>query len=228
LARALNLAKRQRDPVQRLTDLGWATSKESPRRAVAHFRGALKRDPTAQSARFGLLTSLRRPFKADDPEILELAEQLEGAASAVVSGWGLAAASEWLALRELEPELASAEWFDPAYHDAQRLRAQWRVASDDPVLHAEAAEIASDFLRNSVLSEDMIVGAQAFALVNRRESALQLLDALSNRRLIPRISQAAVELINSLPPEGDEARSEAIRDRLVRGSKPAKASVDGG
>ena len=84
----------------------------------------------------------RRAVEANDPEVSELAEPLEGAASAVVSGWRLAAAGEWPALRELEPELASAEEFEPAYQDAQRLRVRWRTASDDPALHAEAVEIA--------------------------------------------------------------------------------------
>jgi hypothetical protein len=227
-ARAVKLAKGQQNPTQRMTDLGWATTRESPGRAVAHFRAALERDPAAQSARFGLLTALRRPSKANDPAMLELAEPLEGAASAVVSGWRLAAAGEWLALRKLEPELASAEWFDPAYQDAQRLRAQWRVASDDPVLHAEAVEIARDFLRNSALSEDLLVGAQAFAVANQGEDALQLLGALSNRHPRPWILRAAVELIDSLPPEIDEVQRAAIRDRLIRRPRPAKASVNRG
>jgi hypothetical protein len=155
-----------------------------------------------------------------------LAEPLKGPASAVVSGWRLAAAGEWQALRELEPELASAEWFDPAYQDAQRLRAQWRAASDDPVLHAEAVAIASDFLRNSALAEDLLVGAQAFAATNQSESAAQLLDALSKRRPAHWIVQAAIELLESLPPEIDEAQRAAIRNRFNRRPRPGKASVD--
>ena len=142
VARAVNLARSQRDSTQRMTNLGWATSSEAPKRAAAHFRAALKHDPTSQSARFGLLAMQRRAVEANDTEVSELAEPLEGAASAVVSGWRMAAAGEWPALRELEPELASAEWFDPASRDAQRLRIRWRTASDDPALHAEAVEIA--------------------------------------------------------------------------------------
>jgi hypothetical protein len=229
LARAVNLAKSQRDPIQRMTDLGWAASSESPSRAAAHFRAALKLDPTSQSARFGLLATRRRAVEANDPEVFELAEPLEGAASAVVSGLRLAAAGEWPALRELEPELASAEWFDPAYQDAQRLRVRWRAASDDPALHAEAVEIAREFLRNSALPEDLIIGATAFAVANQGEGALQLLDSLSKRRRKPRLLvDAGVELIDSLPPEVDQAQRAAIRDRLIRGSRSAKGSVDDG
>jgi hypothetical protein len=94
------------------------------------------------------------------------------------------------------------------------------------VLHAEAVAIASDFLRNSALSEDLLVGAQAFAAANQGESALRLLDALTKRRPTQWILQAAVELIDSLPPEVDEAQRAAIRDRLTRRPRPVKASVD--
>jgi spermidine synthase len=228
LARAVDLAKSQRDSTQRMTDLGWAASSESPGRAAAHFRAALKRDPTHQSARFGLLATRRRAVEANDPEALELAEPLEGAAAAVVSGWRLAAAGEWPALRKLEPKLTSAEWFDPAYQDAQRLRVRWRTASDDPALHAEAVEIARDSVRDSALSEDLIVGAKAFAVANQGEGALQLLDSLSKRRRKPWLVRAGVELIDSLPPEVDETQRAEIRNRLTRRRAPAKDSVDGG
>jgi spermidine synthase len=220
--RAVNLAKKLSNQVQRTTNLGWATTTESPSRAIAHFRAALKNNPAAQSALFGLLKTMRRPARANDPDVLEL----KGAASAVVSGWRLAAAGEWQVLRELEPELASAEWFEPPYPDAQRLRAQWRAASDDPVLHAEAVAIASDFLRSNPVSEDLLVGAQVFAAANQSESAAQLLETLSTRRPASWIAQAAVELTESLPPEIDEARRTAIRDRFTRRPRPGKAAVD--
>jgi hypothetical protein len=228
MGRAVKLARSQRDAVQRMTDLGWAASSESPSRAAAQFRAALERDPTSQSARFGLLAARRRAVEANDPEVRELAEPLEGAGSAVIAGWRLAAAGEWSALRELEPELASAEWFDPASRDAQQLRIRWRTASDDPALRAEAVEIARDCLRNSALPEDLLVGAKAFAAADQAESALQLLDALSKRRRKPWLAHAGIDLIDSLPPEIDDARRTEVRDRLKQGLGPAENSVDGG
>jgi len=228
IGRAVRLARSQRNAVQRMTDLGWAASSESASRAAAHFRAALERDPTSQSARFGLLAARRRAVEANDPEVRELAEPLEGAGAAVITGWRLAAAGEWPALGELEPELASAEWFDPAYQDAQRLRIRWRTASDDPALHAEAVEIARDCVRNNALPEDLVVAAKAFAVANRADGALQLLDALSNRRRKPWLARAGIDLIDSLPPEIDEARRAEVRDRLERGLRPAENSVDAG
>jgi hypothetical protein len=230
LARAVDLAKSQKDSTRRMTDLGWAAIGRSPSRAAPHFRAALKRDPTSQSARFGLLSTRRRAVEANNQEALELAEPLEGTASAVVSGWRLAATNEWPALRRLEPELASAEWFDPAYQDAQRLRAQWRTASDDPVLHAEAAEIARDLLRISTLPEDLILGAKAFAVADRGNDALQILDSLSKGRRKPRLVREGIELIDALPPEIDQGQRAAVRNRFIQGrwQRPAENSVNGG
>jgi len=48
-ARAVKLAKKQQNSMQRMTNLDRATSIESPSRAIAHFRAALERNPTAQS-----------------------------------------------------------------------------------------------------------------------------------------------------------------------------------
>jgi hypothetical protein len=147
----------------------------------------------------------------------------------VVSGWRLAAANEWPALRELEPELASAERLDPAYQDAQRLRVRWRTASDDPALHAEAVEIARELLRDSAFPTDLLIGAEAFAVANQSDGALQLLDALSKQRRKPRLLvNAGVELIDSLPPEVDQVQRAAIRNRLIQRRRPAKGSVDDG
>jgi hypothetical protein len=227
VGRAVKLAKSQPEPAQRSTNLGWAASGESSGRAAKYFRAALKLDPTAQSARFGLLVTKRRAVEANDPEVLELAEPLEGVAAAVVSGWRLAAAGEWPALRELEPELASADWVDPTYRDAQRLRIRWRVASDDPALHAEGAEIARILLRISSIAEDLLLGAKALATANQGDSALQVMDSFSSRKRRPGLVRAGVELVDSLPPEVDPTQRAVIRNRLVRRRAAADDSVNG-
>ncbi len=226
-AHALRLATSQEDRTQRMANLGWAMSHDSPRRAVKQFRAALKRDPSSQSAYFGLLAAQRKTAAGTDPRDLASKDPLEGAAAAVVSGWRLAAAGEWPALRALEPELASARWFEPARDDADRLRVQWRVATDDPELHAQAVAIATDLLQSSsMVSEDLLIGAQAFAAAHRTAGALQLLDDLSGRRSRPWVLRAAIELLDSLPAEIDEAQRAAIRDRFVRRVGAAKPSVD--
>jgi hypothetical protein len=93
-------------------------------------------------------------------------------------------------------------------------------------LHAEAIEITRDLISNGALPEDLIVGARAFAVSNQSEDALELLDVFSKRRREPWLAGAGVELIDSLPPEVDPVRREAIRNRFIRRRGPAKGSAD--
>jgi hypothetical protein len=216
-ARAVRLASNLKDPVERMLALGWARSASDPRRAAEHFRRALERDPTAQSARFGLLRVQRRGVESGIPAYLELAESLDGAAAAVVAGWRHAAAQDWPALRALEPALAAADVRDPAYDDALRLRVQWRNAADDPALRVQALEIATEMLRGTLTPEDAVVTAQAFAAAGQRDQALQLLDLLSRMRGDREASRAGVALLETLVPAAEAAEWAALRERLTRG-----------
>jgi spermidine synthase len=219
-ARAVRLASGLEDPVERMLALGWARSASDPRRAAQHFRRALERDPAAQSARFGLLRVQRRGVESGMPVYLELAEPLEGAAAAVVSGWRHAVSQDWTALRALEPALAAADVRDAAYPDALRLRVQWRNAQDDPALRAQAVAIATELIRRGRLApEDAIVAAQAFAAAGQRDQALQLLDFLSRMARDRRAARAALALLQEVTPEAEAARWEGLRGRLARAAE---------
>jgi hypothetical protein len=219
-ARAVRLASSLKDPVERMLALGWARRAAEPRRAAEHFRRALGRDPTSESARFGLLRVQRRRVESGDPASLALAEPLEGAAAAVVAGWRCAAEEDWPALRALESALASADVRDPAYEDALRLRLQWRNASDDPSLHAQAVEIVGEMLRASRLTpRDAIVGAQAFSAADQRDQALQLLDALSRMTRSREVARAGTALLDELIPEAEAPLWEDLRRRLARAAE---------
>ena len=214
--RAVRLAASLSDPVERMTALGWAMSIRTPRRASEHFRGALARDPTAQSALFGLLRIRRRAVEANDPSYRDLAAPLEGPAAAVVSGWRHAADNDWPALRLLESTLAAAEPLDPSYGDAMRLRVRWRAASNDPALREEAVEIAREILRARPLAEDVVLGAQAFSAADRPTEALQLLDFLSRSPRDRESVRAGLALLDALPPKVDGTERAAVRQRLAR------------
>jgi spermidine synthase len=215
--RAARLASRLGDPVERMTALGWARSVSDPRRAAELFRRAVERDPTAQSARFGLLRVQRRAVESDEPAYRALAAPLEGAAAALVAGWRHAATQDWPALRALEPALAATDVRDPGYGDALRLRAQWRNASDDPALRAQALEIATEMLRDDLSSEDVVVAAQAFAAAGQRVQALQLLDQLSHARRNREAVRAGVALFDALVSDAEAAEWAFLRERLIQG-----------
>jgi hypothetical protein len=221
-ARALRLATSLQDPVERLTALGWAKSERSQRQAVEHFRGAIRRDPSAQSARFGLLRARKSAVEKNDPKYREFAIPLKGVAAAVVAGWHKAAESDWSSIRTLEPVLATADLLDPSYTDAQRLRSGWRAASDDPESRAEAVEIVTKILQTSSQLEDVVLGAKTFAAAGRDGEALQLLDFLSRLPRDHAAYRAGLAILGSLPPDVDGATRLAIRERLSVVRKSAK------
>jgi hypothetical protein len=216
-ARAVRLASGLGNPVERMTALGWARSASDPRRAAEHFRRAVERDPAAQSARFGLLRVQRRAVESDESAYRALAAPLEGAAAAVVAGWRHAATQGWPALRALEPALAAADVRDPDYGDALRLRAQWRNASDDPALRAQALEIATEMLRGNLSPENGVVAAQALAAAGQRVQALQLLDHLSRGHRDREAARAGLALFDALVSDAEAAEWAFLRERLIQG-----------
>jgi spermidine synthase len=215
-ARGVHLAETISDPVARMTTLGWAMSRQNPRRAAVHFRSALERDPTDQSARFGFLRTRRVALEANDPSLTESAGLLEGAAGAVVAGWRHLARRDWTALRALEPELAGAQLLEPAQPDAERLRVLWRVESGDPELRTEAVEIAHQILLASSQVEDLMLGARAYSAAGQSRETLRLLDLVSQKNLDREARRAAYELLERLPPEVDGPMRGIVRRRLGR------------
>ncbi|HEY5657036.1 MAG TPA: fused MFS/spermidine synthase [Myxococcota bacterium] len=214
--RAVRLASSLPDPVERLTALGWAKSAVAPRRAIEHFRLALERDATAQSARFGLLRAQRRALEPDAAAYRALAEPLQGAAAAVVEGWVHASAHDWSALRALEPALAGADVRDPSYRDALQLRVQWRSASADPALREQALGIAGELLRGEPSPEEAVTAARAFAAAGLSGRALQVLDYLSRSPSDVDSLRAALALLDSLAAEAEARQWSGLRERLER------------
>jgi len=214
--RAARLAAGLSDPGERATARGWALQLRAPRRAAEHFRQALARDPASQAARFGLLRARRNAVASISPLDLELAGPLEGAAAAVFTGWSHSAAGDWPGLRALEPELAAAELRDPSYRDAQRLRIEWRAASEDTASRDEAVEIAAALLQAHPAPGDVLLAARAFSAGGRTGEALQLLDFLSRSGGSHAVRRAGLTLLKELPPEVDGTERAALRRRLAR------------
>jgi spermidine synthase len=216
--RALQLAQSVEDPATRLTALGWATLEDTRPASGATLRKALAADPTAERARFGMLRILRERVEAGDPQMLELAAPLEGAAAAVVAGWRLAALGQWEEVGALEPILAAAEPLSLSQLDALRLRIGWRIASPDPALRAEAAELATlVLLRQSTrYMNDVVLAAQALVAAERPGDALLMIDQLGGGRRNARAQRAALVVLDALRSEVDGEDWERVHRRLSR------------
>jgi spermidine synthase len=220
MRRATRLAASLTPIAERSTALGWAKLERDPNAAAQHFRHALEREPTAVSARFGLLSVRRKAIEAGDPGTLALAARLEGTAAAVVAGWRLAASHDWAALRALEPILAAADPRDPSFPDALALRIQWRAASEDAGLRVEGSEIAAQLLGGNSRARHLVLGARAYATAGQHGEAIALLDLLSRSPHSRRASdRAALAVLDSLPADVAGYDVAGLRERLSGDSR---------
>ena len=177
--RAERLAATLQDPVDRqVADALLETARGELPRARLLLGEALREAPEHRDARAALLRlSMRELRQGLDPEEL-LAAPLDDAERAVVAGW---LAQDVAALRSLEPLLAAVPPHHPLAQEAERLRAEWRIAARDPRLAREAMEIAVRALWDRGRPGDMLLRARASLAAGQPAAALDALTILSTR-----------------------------------------------
>jgi spermidine synthase len=180
--RAERLAATLEDPVDRrvaeaLIELARG---EGPRGRLL-LVDALREAPRHRETRAALLRlSLPELRKGLDP--LELVEApLDAAERAVIAGWRARDAGGLASLRALEPALVSVPPLHPLAGDANRLRAEWRIASGDPHLAREAGEIAGRAIWDGGYPGDMLLRARASMVAREPAAALDALAVLGKR-----------------------------------------------
>ncbi len=89
-------------------------------------------------------------------------------------------------------------------------------------------EIARALLTSSATPADLIIAARAFAAAEQTDSALQLLEAIDNRRRNTRLLRMGTEVIELLPDDADPDRLEAIRRKLMGRRMPRRDAAEGG
>ena len=97
------------------------------------FGNALRADPLNMQAGFAIakqyLGSLNRGEAPED--IQAIADGLSGSAAAAISGLAFGAAADWPSLAALDSALAQTRVTDAWYPDVVRLRAEWRVNTEE-------------------------------------------------------------------------------------------------
>jgi spermidine synthase len=177
--RAERLAKTLQDPVDRqVADALLEIARDEPPRARVILLAALREAPTHRDARAALLRlSVAQLRQGLDPR--ELIEgPLDDAERAVVAGWR---AQDAAALRSLEPALAAVAPRHPLAQEANRLRAEWRIAARDTRLAREAMEIAVRAIWNGGRPGDALLRARACVAADEPAAALDALAALASR-----------------------------------------------
>lgn len=122
--------------------------------------------------------------------------------AAVADGWDRVVSGNWDGLRQLDSTLAAIGHADPTYPDALRLRAFWRIASEDASLGAEAVSLLDDLLPMSHQAVDAVLRTRALRVSGDADAALAILAAIlqgldpsraENFEVIERISAALAE-----------------------------------
>jgi spermidine synthase len=180
--RAERLAGTLQDPVdRRVAEALFELARGEGQRGRLLLTEALREAPMHREARAALLRlSLPELRRGLDP--LDLVEApLDDAERAVAAGWGAREAGVLAPLRALEPALAAVPPLHPLAEDANRLRAEWRIASGDPRLAREAAEIAGRAIWDGGSLGDMLLRARACMVAQEPAAALDALAVLSKR-----------------------------------------------
>ncbi len=219
--RALGIASASGTAPERITARALVElARGNGERARALLGEALRRDPSNLEARWALARLGRQALVEGQAPNASLAAQLPEPGAAVVEGWQLAADRRPREIESLEARLAAAGPRDPAFADALRLRAQWRVESGDPARAREALELLDRALAMENDARDLVMRARAAHTAGYPRAAISSLAEATDglRRMQGRSSRdAAAQILSALdgmqlPAELDSASAE-IRSR---------------
>jgi spermidine synthase len=175
IERAERLAASREDPGERAAIEGLVALARGDRLAgVTRLREAVSRDPANREAWVALTRQIpdgRRIAYAPSARRVETYPELDG----VARGFERVAAGDWEGLAALEAELAAVRRGDPLREDALRLRARWRVETDDPAHAEEALALLDELLPMSQFVPDGILRGRALHVLGQTEHALSLL-----------------------------------------------------
>ena len=183
------------------------------------LRTGLQQKPADYEARMALVRLHREGLLAGDAESAAFAAPLPEPGATIVQGWRLEARGDWDALRALEPSFAAVEVHDPAYPDAQRLRARWRLEVGDRALLEEGVGLIDRRLMPiSINPDDAILRARMSAKLGNGAAALSSLNQATDwttRSAAARTAAGVREVLPLVPPTPEHAAFRNIIEHRV-------------
>ncbi len=214
--RARRLAEAASDPVERNVALGLMAQRRGDAQAAASaYRRALADDPRNGEAQIALLgfSPTGNVDDAFDVEPIPYARLL-------LEAWQLANASDWTALRERDASLAAVHAHDPAFAEAGRLRARWRLAEGGKENALVALQLLDGILATGGSGNDLVLRARAAAAAGfERGVASSINELLRKNDASPahtRALSAAIVAIDGLPPGLLDAKRQTLLRNKVR------------
>lgn len=211
-ARAARIVGAIDDPVERATALGIvALATERADDGMGSLRTALAADPQAAEARIALWRAERAERGAVSADVAAIAASLDDPARAVVEGWGYEDRAEWDALRGSDERLARARPADPAYGDALRLRAAWRIAMGGREEGVAALALLDLLLPTSVDPTDYLRRARAALVAGDSATAIESLGQALDSTTPGRLRSVAEDVASLLRTIGPSAPDDGLR-----------------
>ena len=174
-----------------------------------------------------LVRLYRDQLLGGDADAAKLAAPLPATAAAVLEGWRLETRRDWDGLRALEPRLATLDVHDPAYPDAQRLRARWRLeVGDRPLLDEALAVIDRRLFPMSINPEDALLRARISVKQGNAAGALGSLSHATEwtaRSAGARTAARVREILPTVPQAPDVASFRRMLERRVGYQQQAPA-----
>lgn len=201
VGRATRLTKQLPEDEQQ-SARGWrALDNGRMQAARRHFARALELNPGSEAARAGALTAFGPGFFQELPADVEWTERDRMVEAASRNAF----AQEYEKLADLDTALAGIDARDLRYDVATRLRATWRIQSDDPERAREAIGLLDDLLRRHRSSQNYYLRTSAAVAAGEEAIAwagIQQLTA-AHKQLNPSTKRSLLGLAQKLgsPPE---------------------------
>jgi hypothetical protein len=185
---------------QRLTAMGWLAydSGRSPR-ARSLFNKAIEEDSSQPAARAGVIQT------GANKAIALIGDDWTAPERTALEATKLVEASDWEALRRLDPALSLIRPGELLFGLAARARAIWRIELAAPERGREAIAILDELLTRQRTAEHFLQRARAGAVAGNEEIAWAGLEHITRSRFnSPQVARRALKLARSLgaPPDG--------------------------
>jgi spermidine synthase len=233
LPRAERLAARLQDPLdRRVAEALLELSRGELQRARILLLEVLREAPLQREARAALLRlSAQELQQGLDPRHLVEAP-LDDVERAVAAGWRAHGAEDLAELRSLEPEFAAVPPRHPLAQEANRLRAEWRIAARDPRLAREAMEIADGALWDGGRPGDLLLRARACVAAGEPTAALEALALFASHLdaehpLTRARALRGLRVARTIPADPRLERSRSRVERLLRERSVDRRQPDG-
>jgi predicted membrane-bound spermidine synthase len=163
--------------------------------------------PENQQALVELARMRRARVEAGDPETSAVATGLNLSGQLMLNGWRLESRNDWSGLQGLDGRMAQVKYTEPAFLEVNRLRARWRIETQEQKHIVVARALLDTALSYNADAEDLVLRAKIALRSGWQVYALELV--ARSRALLSRSSRPsrtvveANDVLNQITPPSE-------------------------